>query len=470
MRHPNGHLATKPAQWRTHRPKPISHGGNALVQAPWPSYDPDTALVLGREIDHLDWRSTLYFWLENTLYVDSQGMYVGQHELSSGTNQLTPPRLYIDALRGFEPANYWEINTYSGPLGDIALRDAVANYENTVNGWRLGRDNVAMTAGAHEGIHIVLRALRRRGGKRVLVLGPQVPLMFQALLEEGFNFRELWSADGRALVPSTAEVLHALERIRPDTVLLTSPNNPTGARYRADELEAIGSAVVEQGGTLVVDKILSDSSLPGSPMPTGTCPRMGQWIESGRCLVVDSLSKRRALSGLRGGYILAAAEIVVEHSVTALGGCPPLLLTTAAAADLNCSARLHAATGPVTGADRAHADDLRRMRATVESNFAMARRILGDYWVWDSKQPGCMNCVVGLRVGPGLADDREKCVRLFTQQVTCFPLATFAADTRLLRGRDDTGLLEARLTVAMEPARFEETLRRTRSVLRTLGA
>jgi aspartate/methionine/tyrosine aminotransferase len=470
VRHPNGHVATKPAQRRTHRPKGIGHHGKGLARAPWPPYEPDPALILGRPIDHLDWRSTLYFWLENTLYVDSQGRYLGHHELSSGTNQLTPPRLYIDALHGFEPANYWEINTYTGPLGDPALRDAVSHYENAVNGWRLGRDNVAMTAGAHEGIHIVLRALRRRGGRRVLVLGPQVPLMFQALLEEGFSFRELWSADGQALVPSADEVLDALERTRPDAVLLTSPNNPTGARYSAQELEAIGAAVVERGGTLIMDKILSDSSLPGSPMPNGTCAAMGTWIESGRCLVVDSLSKRRALSGLRGGYILASADIIFEHSVTALGGCPPLLLTTAAAADLNCSARLHTATGPVTGADRAHADDLRRMRATVDANFAMAKRILADYWVWDSKKPGCMNCVVGLRVGPGLADDREKCVRLFTQQVTCFPLATFTADTRLLRTRDSAGLLETRLTVAMDPARFEETLRRTRSVLRTLGA
>lgn len=205
-------------------------------------------------------------------------------------------------------------------------------------------------------------------------------------------------------------------------------------------------------------------------MAPGTCTAMGGWIQAGQCLVVDSLSKRRAISGLRGGYLLAPTEIVAHRSVSGLGGCPPLLLSTAAAADLNCSARLHAATEAVTDTDRSHASDLRRMRATVETNFQLARELLQDYWAWDSKHPGCINCVVGLRVGPSLSDDREKCARLNTQQVTCYPLSTFVADAHLLDGRDNAGLLEVRLTVAMDTARFEETLLRTRSVLRTLGA
>jgi len=294
-------------------------------------------------------------------------------------------------------------------------------------------------------------------------------LVFQALLKEGFGFRELWSTDERALVPSAAEVLDALARYQPDVLLMASPNNPTGVMYRDDELEAIGSAAIAQGCGLVVDKILSDSSLPGNPMANGTCARMGEWIDAGQCLVVDSLSKRRAISGLRAGYLLASAGVVAEHSISALGGCPPLLLASAAAADLNCSARLHAMSAGVTDADRAHAEDLRRMRATVELNFDIAKDVLRDYWVWDSKTPGRFNCVVGLRMGPTLRDDRERCTRLFTQQVTCYPLSTFAADLQLTERRGNAGLLEARLTCAMEPSRFEETMLRTRCALQTLG-
>ncbi|MER7004772.1 pyridoxal phosphate-dependent aminotransferase [Dactylosporangium sp. NPDC000555] len=468
MREPEGTVATKPAEWRERTAGAVEDGARPPQAPTRPASGAGASL--GREVDRIDWRSTLYFWLENTLYVNSQGMYAGQYELSSGTNQLTPPRMFIDALREFRPTNYWEINTYTGPLGDTSLRDAVVNYENAVNGWRIGRDNVAVTSGAHEGIHIALAALRRQGRRRALVLGPQVPLIFQALLQEKFSFRELWSADPYALVPSASEVLAALERHRFDVVLLTSPNNPTGVLYRPEELEAIGVATLETGGVLVVDKILSDSTVPGSPMPAATCQAMGDWITSGRCAVVDSLSKRRAVSGLRSGYLVAPADIVAAHSMLTLGGCPPLLLTSAASADLNCSARLHANGAPVTGTDRAHAEDLRRMRATVASNFRLAREILQDYWVWDSKQPGCMNCVVGLRVGPTVPDDRQKCERLFTQRVSCHPLSTFVADAGLLRRPHSEGVLEARLTVAMEPARFEETMLRTRCALRALGA
>lgn len=433
---------------------------------------------LGREISRIDWPSSLYYWLDNSLYVGVDGMHLGEYELSSGTNQLKPPRIFTDALRRFGPRSYWEINTYSGPLGDTALRDAVAIYENTVNGWHVDRKNVAVTYGAHEGLQIALRSvpLHRR---TALVLGPQVPLVFQALLQEGFRFRELWGADERGRpVPSAAEVLGAVERCAPDVLVLTSPNNPTGVAYRPDEMDALGSAVIERGGYLVVDKILSDSSLPGSPMVTGTSRRMGEWIEGGQCLVVDSLSKRRAISGLRAGYMLASAKIVERHSVSEIGGCPPLLLATAAANDLNCSARLHAASRRQPGdgeapalpeCDSAHVEDLLRMRATVDRNFEFAREVLHDFWVWDSKQPGCFNAVVGLRIGRDIVDDRRKCEQLFGQLVTCYPLSTFAADQRLVQDRDPA-ILELRLTCAVEPVRFSETLVRTKRALQAAAA
>lgn len=471
MRDTDGRMSTHspgPTRWRDRavdqQPDPLPHRGPPA----WPEFRTGPDLRLGREIKRIDWPSSLYYWLDNALYVTTDGTRVGQYELSSGTNQLKPPRIFTEALHTFGPGNYWEINTYSGPLGDTALRDAVVNYENTVNRWHLARENVAVTYGAHEGLQVALRALRPRR-RTALVLGPQVPLVFQALVQEGFRFRELWSADERALVPSVEEVLTALRRCTPDLLMLTSPNNPTGLTYPEDELEEIGSGAVAMGCALLVDKILSDSCLPGGPMSGGTCTRMGEWIESGQCLVVDSLSKRRAMSGLRSGYLLASAEMVKNHSVTELGGCPPLLLSTAAAADLNCSARLHVADADTAESDCRHAEDLRRMRATVDANFRLARDVLRDFWVWDSKKPGCLNCIVGLRTGRNSSDDREACARLFQRLVSCYPLSTFAADPLLMEQRRDTGLLELRLTCSMEPTRFEETLLRTRRALEALG-
>ncbi|UYM03644.1 pyridoxal phosphate-dependent aminotransferase [Solicola gregarius] len=427
---------------------------------------------LGAPIIDIDWLSTLYVWLDNTLYVAPDGTHVGDYELSSGTNQLTPPRLFTDALRAFGPRQYWEMNTYSGPLGDDQLRDAVATYENSVNGWSIGRDNVVVTYGAHEGVQIALRSLPP-SGRRALVLGPQVPLIFQALLQQGFSFRELWGEQQHELVPSTDRVLDTIAACHPDVVVLTSPNNPTGDTYAPDELDAIGAAVIDRGGHLVVDKILSDSCLPGSSMVDGTSHQMGEWIVGGRCLVVDSLSKRRAISGLRTGYLLAAEDVVARHSMIEIGGCPPLLLAAAAADDLTTSARIHAGAhnagyAGLDAHDVAHGDDLQRMRSTVEHNFEFARDALGSHWAWDSKRPGCFNCVVGIHVDPALGDDRERCEMLFTEAVSCYPLSTFAADPRLVAGRT-AGLLELRLTCAAESVSFAETIARTKRALDSSG-
>ncbi|UPK75787.1 pyridoxal phosphate-dependent aminotransferase [Nocardioidaceae bacterium SCSIO 66511] len=425
----------------------------------------------GAPVIDIDWLSTLYGWLDNTLYVAPDGTHMGDYELSSGTNQLTPPRLFTDALRAFGPRQYWEMNTYSGPLGDDQLRDAVATYENSVNGWSIGRDNVVVTYGAHEGVQIALRSLPS-SGRRALVLGPQVPLIFQALLQQGYTFRELWGEQQHELVPSADRVLDTIAACRPDVVVLTSPNNPTGDTYTPDELDAIGAAVIDRGGYLVVDKILSDSCLPGNSMTGGTSRQLGEWIITGRCLVVDSLSKRRAISGLRTGYLLAAAELVERHSATEIGGCPPLLLAAAAADDLATSARIHVSANnngaSISAHDVAHVDDLQRMRSTVEHNFEFARDALGSYWAWDTKHAGCFNCVVGIHVDPALVDDRERCEMLFTESVSCYPLSTFAVDPALVAGRA-SGLLELRLTCAAESVRFAETIARTKRALDARG-
>lgn len=441
---------------------------------------------LGRLVSSVEWESTLYHWLDNVLYSNSEGKHIGQYELSSGTNQLEPPTLYTEWLRNFEPEKYWEINTYSGPLGDDGLREAILNYETTVSGWALDTGNVAVTYGAHDGLHIALDAFRsqidaERAGEVLeapwaLVIGPQVPLLFQGLMSCGFTFRELWAQDARRIHPSAEEVLDVLAQTSPDLVVLTAPNNPTGFGFSASELAAIGSAAIEGGARLLLDKILSDSRVRGRMPDTdgdlreevsGTCPEMGKWIADGTCVVIDSLSKRRAISGLRAGYMLASAEVVEQRSVEALGGCPPLLLATAAAADLNASARLHSGEPPGTELDAQHADDLRSMAHVVERNFSYAKEVLSDYWEWDTKQPGRFNCVAALRMDA--ATDQQKCRQLFAELVTCYPLSTFAVDESVLDGRDNRSLLELRLSCSIGEARFRETIDRTRSALRSVG-
>ena len=420
----------------------------------------------GRLLASVEWQASLYYWLDHHLYLQPDGGHLAAFELSSGTNLLPPPSIFTEALRTFDSEDYWEINTYTGPLGDDCLREAVTEYENVVNGWSLSQDNIAVTYGAHIGLKSALGAISSPEDATALVLGPQVPLIFQALVESGFCFREMWSSVPGKFVPSADEAIAAVSACHPDLLVLSSPNNPTGTVFSPDELSAICAAAISVGGKVLIDKILSDSALPDFPMPSGTCPQMDEWIQEGTCVVIDSLSKRRAISGLRTGYLLASDALIRRIALSGLGGCPPMLLSGTAAQELQISARLHRGGDDVSSSDRAHADELRQMRVATEQNFAAAKAALSDHWLWDTKDHPGINSVVALRFKHGVTDERQMCVALAEREVSCYPLSTFAASSGLHSSLESEGILELRMSSAVRPERFRETICRTRDALR----
>jgi aspartate aminotransferase len=87
-------------------------------------------------------------------------------------------------------------------------------------------------------------------------------------------------------------------------VILNSPSNPTGARYAADELRALGEVALERGLVVVTDDIYE--RLTASPVP-----HLGTLVPGlrPRLVIVNSVSKTYAMTGWRIGYTAAPAEL-----------------------------------------------------------------------------------------------------------------------------------------------------------------
>jgi aspartate/methionine/tyrosine aminotransferase len=198
---------------------------------------------------------------------------------------------------------------------------------------------------------------------------------------------------------------------------------------------------------------------------------MGEFVESGDCLVVDSLSKRRALSGLRVGYLLAAAGTVARHAIVAFGGCPPLAGAPVIAAELLKSADLHgkpAATTPAAVRDE-HYQYLLEMRSQVQANIDLARAALRDYWVEDTHTAGNFNAVISLRAPSLIGDDAACCRLLFSRLVTSYPLSTFALPSSTEPPVGEGDRFDVRLTCATEPSRFAQVLDRAVAAIESTG-
>src|SRR5215216_6138926 len=85
-------------------------------------------------------------------------------------------------------------------------------------------------------------------------------------------------------------------------LILTNPNNPTGAVYTRAELDALVKVLLNHPRLLVVSDEVYNLVL----VDEQSCPSISSWPEiRDRVLTVNSLSKNYAMSGLRVGYIAA---------------------------------------------------------------------------------------------------------------------------------------------------------------------
>ena len=99
--------------------------------------------------------------------------------------------------------------------------------------------------------------------------------------------------------------LEALVSSKTKLILICNPNNPTGARLTANELNEICRIAGSAGAWIVSDEIYRGAELDAVETPT-------LWGRYERTIVTSGLSKAYGLPGLRIGWIAAPAKLVEE--------------------------------------------------------------------------------------------------------------------------------------------------------------
>jgi aspartate/methionine/tyrosine aminotransferase len=97
----------------------------------------------------------------------------------------------------------------------------------------------------------------------------------------------------------------ALERaLSPRTrlVVICNPNNPTGARFEADDLDRVAALAAPHGTWVLADEIYRGAELDGRETAT-------MWGRYDRVIVTGGLSKAYGLPGLRIGWVVGPPAI-----------------------------------------------------------------------------------------------------------------------------------------------------------------
>jgi aspartate/methionine/tyrosine aminotransferase len=116
--------------------------------------------------------------------------------------------------------------------------------------------------------------------------------------------------------------LDALDRLvsaKTRLIAICTPNNPTGARLTADELDQIAAIAARHGTWVLSDEIYRGAEVDGIETPS-------MWGRYDRVLVTSGLSKAYGLPGLRIGWVVAPPPLIESlwsyHDYTTIAPSP----------------------------------------------------------------------------------------------------------------------------------------------------
>lgn len=194
---------------------------------------------------------------------------------------------------------------YSQTNGTLELRSSIAAMYHEAT-----TAHVQVTNGCSEANFITLAALVQPGDN-VVVMAPNYMQAAGLARALGASVR-LWTlvedAGGTGGQPRwrpDLEALRALVNRQTRAILITSPNNPTGARLTRQELADICAAASSVGAWVVSDEVYRGAELDGIDTPS-------VWGIYERAIVTSGLSKAYALPGLRIGWVVAPPTLIEE--------------------------------------------------------------------------------------------------------------------------------------------------------------
>ncbi|MDD1019177.1 aminotransferase class I/II-fold pyridoxal phosphate-dependent enzyme [Pseudomonas sp. TNT2022 ID1048] len=192
---------------------------------------------------------------------------------------------------------------YTHVLGRPALREAIAAKQRRLLGIDVSADNVALVAGAQNGLFATCLCLFGSGDE-VLVPEPMY-LTYEACVHaSGAQIAcvQQPAANGFRL---TAAALEAALTDKTRGIALATPCNPTGNVYSREELEAVAEVARKHDLWVISDEVYGQLTYDREHLSIASLPGMAE-----RTVILNSLSKTHAMTGWRVGWVIAPPTLV----------------------------------------------------------------------------------------------------------------------------------------------------------------
>jgi aspartate aminotransferase len=217
---------------------------------------------------------------------------------------------------------------YTPTEGIGSLRKAILRYMEENYNKVLGKDNVIVSNGAKQAISAVLTTIINPLDE-VIIVAPywvSYPEMVKMVYAKPVI---VTPGDGR-FQPELDDVTDMVSSYT-KAIIINSPNNPSGAVYKADFIGGLVEFCEKKGIYLIMDDIYHKLVFP--PAQWTPCYKYTQVDPNqSKIIVINGVSKLYAMTGYRIGWTCASKQIVdtmvnVQAQTTS---CPPLLSQVAA--------------------------------------------------------------------------------------------------------------------------------------------
>lgn len=186
---------------------------------------------------------------------------------------------------------------YMPEVGDASLRKAIAAHYRRV-GTAVAEDEIFISSGACDDLGDILELFDQ--DNTVMVIEPAYPEYVDTNILAGRWIIHLRSGEDNGFLPEPCEEATA------DILYLCSPNNPTGAAFSRNQLQAWVDFANEIGAVILFDAayeiFIENDSIPRS---------IYELDGADRCAIeICSLSKTAGFTGTRLGYTIVPKKLV----------------------------------------------------------------------------------------------------------------------------------------------------------------
>ena len=195
---------------------------------------------------------------------------------------------------------------YTSNSGLIELRRGISDYLARRYDLHYEADSeIIVTIGGSEAIDMTFRAILNPGDEVIVpepcfvCYAPLIEIMGAKAVPLYTSVKDKFKVTKDKLLPLITEKTKA--------IVLSYPNNPTGAIMTKEDLEALCPIFIERDILVLSDEIYSELTYGRDHVSIASLPNMRE-----RCVVVNGFSKAYAMTGWRLGYVCAPKEIMSQ--------------------------------------------------------------------------------------------------------------------------------------------------------------